>query len=335
MAHNVYTARAALIGSVMALLLTVLNCTEDKFIDPVCEGCFRFHVTHPNSGTQEILRDVFFADSANGWTVGNDGIVLHSDDGGVTWSAQHQGAGGRLWGVHFPTSDFGYVVGEDDTLLRTGDGGDSWTARSTAGFDLTAVYMDDQGRAFAVGDHVVLKANNSIPSWQVYQDIDNVLPFLYGVTFVDPNKGWAVGSGDNRIINTTDAGAHWFPQSNPATQPLLDVSFVDGSHGWAVGVGGTVVYTADGGATWTKQTIGTSRVLHGVDFWNVENGAVVGDSGVVFTTTDGGETWEQRLSGNDNDLLSVSYADAHTLVVCGVNGTLLRFTYSWEECCEE
>jgi photosystem II stability/assembly factor-like uncharacterized protein len=334
MARNVSGLSVLVVGTVVALFLGALSCSDETIIEPDCEGCFRFHVTGPNSGTSELLRDIFFVDSANGWTVGNDGTILHSDDGGLNWAIQHQGTGGRLWGVHFPNPDFGYVVGEDDKRYRTGDGGDTWEGRDLPGFNLTAVHMFDFRHGFAVGDDVILETNNAATSWTVVPDSGNFVSFLYGVTFVGRNKGWAVGSGDNKILITLNGGGSWEPVSNPATQPLLDVAFVDGSHGWAVGVGGTIVHTTDGGATWLKQTIGTSGVLHGVAFWDADNGVVVGDQGTVFTTTDGGDTWQQRTTGNNSDLMKVSYVDASTFIVCGDNGTLLRLTYSWEECCE-
>ena len=326
-------AAAPLLAVVVCTVLSV-GCSDQRIVEPECEGCFRFHVDFPNGGTQTVLRDIFFVDSANGWVVGNDGTILHSSDGGATWSTQHQGTGGRLWGVYFQTPDLGYVVGEDDTLYRTGDGGDTWMARPTPGYDLTAIHMVDQWRGWTVGADIILNTNNGGTSWQVYVDRDNVVDTLYGVTFADTSKGWAIGSGDYKILYTDDAGVHWSPQSNPSTQPLLDVAFADASHGWAVGVGATIVHTANSGATWTKQSIGTDRVLHGVDFWDVNTGVVVGDSGVVFTTTDGGANWEERVSGTNNDLLKVSYIDANSFCICGADGTLRLFTLRWNECCE-
>ncbi len=332
--HHSLRLVAAPVLAVVASTVISVSCSDQRIVEPDCEGCFRFHVDFPNSGTQNVLRDIFFVDSVNGWTVGNDGTILHSSDGGANWLAQQQGTGGRLWGVYFQTPDLGYVVGEDDTLYRTSDGGDTWMARPTPGYDLTAVHMVDQWRGWTVGADIILKTNNGGTSWQVYDDKDTVIDTLYGVTFPDPNKGWAVGSGDHKILYTDDGGDHWTPQRNPSTQPLLDVAFADASHGWAVGVGATIVHTANSGSIWTEQSIGTDRVLHGVDFWDVNTGVVVGDEGVVFTTTDGGANWEERVSGTNSDLLKVSYIDANSFCVCGYDGTLLLITRRWDDCCE-
>jgi len=325
----------AAIGVAAGLIVLLSSgCSDKKIIEPECEGCYRFNVAFPSSGTQNVLRDVFFIDSGNGWVVGHDGLVLHSSDSGAAWTIQRQKIGQRLWSVHFLAPDLGWVINELDSLVRTGDGGDTWTEwRIGSGRGLTSVFILDLLRGWIVGDSVILRTDNGT-SWQVYDDIDNVVSTLYGVTFATPNRGWAVGSGGYKILYTDDGGDHWIPQDNPSTQPLLDVVFVDASNGWAVGVGATVIHTVDGGLTWTKQSIGTDRVLHGVDFRDVSTGVVVGDSGVVYTTTDGGVTWEERASGTTNDLLKVSYVNAETFCACGYNGSLLLVTRRWEECCE-
>ena len=39
-----------------------------------------------------LLTSVHFPDANNGWAVGHDGVVLHSTDGGKTWSKQLDGS---------------------------------------------------------------------------------------------------------------------------------------------------------------------------------------------------------------------------------------------------
>ena len=331
--HSLRLVAAPLLAIVVSTIISV-GCSDQRIVEPDCEGCFRFYVDFPNSGTQNVLRDVFFIDSANGWVVGHDGFILHSSDGGANWSTLTQISGRDLWGVHALHQDTVWTVSEDGRIFRSFTGGAPFSEQSYSGFAFTSVFILDKWRAWTVGVDVILKTNNGGTSWQVYDDIDNVVDTLYGVTFPDPNKGWAVGSGKYKILYTDDAGVHWTPQSNPSTQPLLDVAFPSALAGWAVGVGATIVHTANGGLTWSKQSIGTDRVLHGVDFWDVNTGVVVGDLGVVYTTTDGGATWEERVSGTNNDLLKVSYIDANSFCVCAASGTLLLITRRWDDCCE-
>ncbi|WP_448106412.1 WD40/YVTN/BNR-like repeat-containing protein [Pseudomonas azerbaijanoccidentalis] len=111
------------------------------------------------------LTAVNFPSATQGWAVGNDGVVLHSSDAGVTWQKQldgrqigallvkhytalanaepsneqwpllvaegqrlvEQGADKPLLDVWFANDKVGYVVGVFNLILRTDDGGQSWT----------------------------------------------------------------------------------------------------------------------------------------------------------------------------------------------------------------
>jgi photosystem II stability/assembly factor-like uncharacterized protein len=111
------------------------------------------------------LNAVSFSSATQGWAVGGDGVVLHSNDAGATWSKQldgreigallvkhyqalahaepgneqwplrvaegerllAQGADKPLLDVWFANERLGYVVGVFNLILRTEDGGQSWT----------------------------------------------------------------------------------------------------------------------------------------------------------------------------------------------------------------
>jgi photosystem II stability/assembly factor-like uncharacterized protein len=145
---------------------------------------------------------------------------------------------------------------------------------------------------------------------------------LQGVSFVDANHGWAVGS--NGIIQATaDEGATWSVQTSGSSSRLACVSFVDASHGWAVGAGGTILATTDGGATWSAQTSGTSTGLTGVSFVDASHGWAVGDFGTILATADGGATWSAQTSGTGNTLNGLSFVDANHGWAVGFGGVIL------------
>lgn len=102
------------------------------------------------------LTAVQFVDALNGWAVGHLGVVLHSGDGGATWSLQLDGqrAGalalkaeqdrGKTSGsaqqlvddgpdkplldLHFENDRIGWVIGAYNLAFRTEDGGRNWQA---------------------------------------------------------------------------------------------------------------------------------------------------------------------------------------------------------------
>ena len=107
---------------------------------------------------------VSFTDEKNGWATGHYGVVLHTTDGGATWSKQLDGKAAAeitlkyyaaktgadltpdveravrqakalideantqtMLDVHFDNGREGYVVGTFNRIFRTEDGGKTWT----------------------------------------------------------------------------------------------------------------------------------------------------------------------------------------------------------------
>jgi Photosynthesis system II assembly factor YCF48 len=131
-------------------------------------------------------------------------------------------------------------------------------------------------------------------------------PTLTGIQFVSPQLGWAVG-GD-RILATTDGGAHWRVQVAGALG-LTSLDFINGSDGWAVGMR-RVMVTTDGGAHWNAMPE-PCPLIDAVHFVSPSRGfAVAGghatayqpvpaSGGVLLTTGDGGKGWEQMPAPAD------------------------------------
>lgn len=78
---------------------------------------------------QSTLTSVAFSDAMHGWAVGHWGVVIHTDDGGETWSLQRSDlkVDQPLFSVYFKNSTEGFAVGLWSLLLKTSDGGRTWT----------------------------------------------------------------------------------------------------------------------------------------------------------------------------------------------------------------
>jgi len=89
------------------------------------------------SSTTDNLRGVFFHDIAIGWIVGDNGVLLITKDGGLTWT-RHTVVNLRtsdtvtenLLSVAFYNLNDGLIVGSNGTILRTSDSGYTWTSMS-------------------------------------------------------------------------------------------------------------------------------------------------------------------------------------------------------------
>lgn len=244
------------------------------------------------------LYGVSFVNDQEGWTVGANAVILHTIDGGATWSPQVSGGLADLTAVQFLADGRqGWAVGDEGVILHTTDGGAAW------------------GRQ-ASGREAALKALHFLP---------------------DGRQGWVAG-GSSTVLHTSDGGTIWVPQSiSPQVSYLASVYFLpDGRQGWVVGVDGMIFHTNDGGATWARQSSGTQRELRSVQFladglqgWTVGYGAPIGDAqddtGTILHTIDGGATWVRQSSGTPWQLESVRFlADGRQGWTVGSNGTILH-----------
>ena len=71
-------------------------------------------------------------DAQNVWVTGEQGIILHSADRGLTWETQRVGEPWEeLMDVDFTDAQNGWAVGWQGTILRTTDGGRTWIKKDT------------------------------------------------------------------------------------------------------------------------------------------------------------------------------------------------------------
>ncbi|QDS93409.1 Ycf48-like protein [Roseimaritima multifibrata] len=157
---------------------------------------------------------------------------------------------------------------------------------------------------------------------------------LRSVTFVDADRGWAVG--DRGVILVTDTGGdRWELQDSPTHVQLVDVDFVDAKRGAAVGgyyeadtqiSRGVLLITLNGGRTW--KTYGDDLpFLRGVKM--EENGSVlaIGDfspvhTSAIFHSVDGGRTWAGVSTDGLRRAISMSGSLHGPLNVLGDDGVM-------------
>ena len=84
------------------------------------------------------LNDVYFINDSVGFAVGDNGVILSSNDGGDNWVVVSSGTTNNLVDILFYNDTVGYICSKDDgnpnnggngvggTLLKTNDGGNTW-----------------------------------------------------------------------------------------------------------------------------------------------------------------------------------------------------------------
>jgi photosystem II stability/assembly factor-like uncharacterized protein len=249
-----------------------------------------------------------------GWAVGDKkdgyGTILHTTDGGNTWTRQGSTAdvpNTDLNEVSAVDAEHAWVVGTD-AILRTRDGGQTWETQTLPSdlptvFQLQGIKALDANTVYVVGTPSVLLQTTNGATWSqmpVGADIPDNLG-IDVVDAVDTQHVWTVGSIGDRTkpIIAFYNGVEWRLQptpvfTNPHTNAVIGVSAIDQLHVWTVGGWSMpLVTTTDGGATWQTSE---HPLIFGGDMNRVvavspTTGWTSGDYGNVMYTTDAGATW--------------------------------------------
>lgn len=243
---------------IIILLLTFLIATT--FVSDNPPGWYQ--QTLPVTNT---VSDISFVDSLRGWAIternGGDAYILHTSDGGNSWSIQLQQVL-LLAAIQFLDNNTGYVVGSSPPgiVLKTTNGGSNW-------FNIS-----------------------NLPAYP-----------LLDVKFVNKDTGWVCSddSFDGGVFKTTNGGNNWIRQTTPSQILPIKLFFLNSDTGWALsgGSGGHISKTINGGTNWSflNNTSGIERDLF---FLNNDTGWVIsGGSGQngITKTTDGGANWFVQL----------------------------------------
>jgi photosystem II stability/assembly factor-like uncharacterized protein len=195
------------------------------------------------------LAAVQFPTPTQGWAVGHYGVVLHSGDGGATWTRQldgvqaaqlilrdaQSGQGGDAWlaeaqrlvadgpdkpflGLHFSDENNGYVVGAYNLAFRTRDGGKTWTPFGSR--------LDNP------------KASH-----------------LYAVE--SSGSDVLIAGEQGVLLRSTDDGATFARVALPYKGSFFALAF-DGTDAVVAGLGGNAFASHDRGATWTALALPAS-----------------------------------------------------------------------------
>lgn len=251
---------------------------------------------------QVTLTSVNFPTPQKGWAVGHDAVILHSADGGETWSRQLDGrqTGDKL------------VIGAEawNAELELAEAGDIYSDELMLQKDAAMTAMDEALREQEIGPN---------------------RPFL-DVWFEDEQRGFAIGAF-NYFFLTENGGQTWKDGSsrlpNAEFLHLYSISPVAEGTLLIVGEFGLVMRSLDNGESWKNLDLGYEGSLFNVnaadgDAW------IAGMRGNIFYSPDVGESWQHLKPKTEASLLGSVIVDKRTARFVGQDGTLVAVEFSGE-----
>lgn len=163
------------------------------------------------TGVNNSLFNIKFADNNTGFIIGSKGTLLKTTNGGTKWKQISVPSDKDLFGIFINESYSElYIVGWGGQFLKSSDLGNTWEINSTIG--------------------------------------DNY-KYLRSIDFTKDNKGFIVGGG-GEIFKTVNGGKDWTKISTDVTSGLMKIYFVNNLKGYIVGNEGVVLFSDDSGDSW-------------------------------------------------------------------------------------
>jgi photosystem II stability/assembly factor-like uncharacterized protein len=144
-------------------------------------------------GFATVQGDVTFTDANHGWVVGGLGEIVHTDDGGITWTQQTiPDEWRRLHAVEFINNQEGWIAGQG--LFHTTDGGTNWLPRDVPvqGDIRDLEFLDALNGWLSTDGGNILVTSDGGNTWNPLENNVSSAALL-GISFVSPEKGWLVG----------------------------------------------------------------------------------------------------------------------------------------------
>ncbi|CAG4882286.1 Repeat-containing protein [Georgfuchsia toluolica] len=262
---------------------------------------------------------VQFPTAKQGWAVGHDGVVLHSDDGGLSWVKQldgkraaeiidayykkfsagpdaakwqdeakrllEEGADKPFLDVLFVNELEGYVVGAFNLALRTKDGGKSWEPlidriANEQGFHLYSLAASDSG-VFIAGEQGLIRR------WDLQHERFMALASPYQGSFfgiLAKGETLIVFGMRGNILRSTDGGQSWRAAHSDATDGITAGTLLEDGRVVLVTQGGQMLVSKDGGDSFVSVKVEKRMAFFGVAPAGKDAVAVVGTNGVRIET---------------------------------------------------
>ena len=250
-----------------------------------------------------------FVDPLNGWVSTNTGKIIHTSDGGKTWSTQTTGITVKIKKVRFVDALNGWAICDSGKIIHTVDGGINWEIQfDEPNFATGKMCAINSSICWITGkwlqEQVFLKTLDGGINWEVINPPNIGSASLDEVVFINQNRGWFTvvyysgGSMGSGIFSTTNGGNTWSLQFS-YNSLSTDIFFLDENFGWLGGL--QYLYKTVNGTNWTNIYNIYIGHIHFIDQnvgWVVHKFPLNGDEyNKILVSSNGGTSFDIQYTG--------------------------------------
>lgn len=259
--------------------------------------------TYPEDGFNKLLYSVYFISPNIGFTVGLNGLISKTVDGGLTW--QRNGITMNLVkAMSFPNYNVGFV-GSGVNAYKTTNGAKTWikldgmlqASSNNSQYEHAHFFNEDSGYFTASFPARVFITKNGGTSWRGIQFFANQFGTQYEgcpvmqvvndstIFMLLTHSVWGFG-----LYRSNDQGENWnkIDSTRPGGTSFYNFFFLDEKIGYAI-KGYELLKTIDSAKTWTTLRY-NNNAINKVYFLNEAEGFITDYEGIK-RTSDSGKTW--------------------------------------------
>lgn len=252
-----------------------------------------------------------FIDERQGWAVGHMGVVLHTNDGGQTWSKQLDGIqAAQIAVTAVRDSDNERAIKRAKYLLS--DGPDK------PFFD---IWMDANGKGFVVGAfNLILQTDDAGQHWHYWSThVHNRFGLhLYGIT--RHGNHFIIVGEQGLLLRSDDGGDSFNALESPYEGSLFGVLSTHNNQLLAYGLRGNAFVSNDGADHW--QACNTQTRVSISAAGETRDGAILlaNQAGQIFVSHDQGLSFKPSGGLPGNPFAALTVSKAGNLILAGLRG---------------
>jgi len=215
------------------------------------DGGLHWKMVHTQTGgsVPKFLTDFSFPTPEVGYACGNRGVILKTENAGVTWApVQLPGSSSTYNGIFFTDPINGYIAGAGK-ILRTVDGGATWTTQFFTGQNFNAIHFPTASTGYVVGESGILTSTNGGTTWTapITQPLNT--SDLTDVFFQNASTGFTLDAS-GKVYKTQNGGQLWEKTALADPTFCRRFFFQTANNAWVVGDKGKVWKTTNGGGAY-------------------------------------------------------------------------------------
>ncbi|GLR68562.1 hypothetical protein GCM10010909_32430 [Acidocella aquatica] len=268
------------------------------------------------------LTSVAFVDAQHGWAAGHYGVILHTNDGGLTWQEQLNGLQANqltMDAAQQAVKDGDQSLGAPLAVRRAQfflEGGPDKPF-----FSILATSPQD---AMVFGAYrMVMRTQDGGKTWQDWSLHigDRLSHNLYDVA-TDGNSIFIAAETGLTFVSTD--GGQSFPETTQPTDASLFAVSPTGDGGiFVCGVAGRAALSEDGGQSWTSVFVGSSSNLTSAHLLPSGILVVAAESGRIFVSRDHGRSFTVLSDVPPMSVYDFTQAQDDDLVAVGSGGVFV------------